>query len=157
MRYFGGHFKKYQFMLCCFSLCLDFNWGLTKWSLACCYLQSQLFSVICNITIYPRYWILGSPRTSWYHVVRRRRPDENVEEEAVVYLSILVKVVPAKILSPFLCTAPCQYVPKILFTQATIDCLTDNKSKNTLHKETVILNCVLVVTQLTIAWVINHL
>ena len=59
--------------------------------------------------------------------------------------------IPAKILSPFLCTAPLQYVPKIPFTQATIDCLAANKTKNVLHKETVILNYVLEVTQLAIA------
>ena len=47
---------------------------------------------------------------------------------------------PAKILSPFLHTAPLQYAPKIRFTQATIDCLTTNKTKNALHKETIILN-----------------
>ena len=47
---------------------------------------------------------------------------------------------PAKIVSPFLPTAPLQNVPKILFTQATIDCLTTNITKNALHKETVILN-----------------
>ena len=48
--------------------------------------------------------------------------------------------VPAKILLPFLPTAPLQYVPKIRFTQTTIDCLTANKTKNVLFKETVILN-----------------
>ena len=41
-------------------------------------------------------------------------------------------------LSLFSCTAPLQYVPKILFTQTTI--LTTNKTKNVLHNETVILN-----------------
>ena len=46
---------------------------------------------------------------------------------------------PAKILSPFLPTAPLQYVPKMKFTQATVDCLAKNKTKNGLHKETVIL------------------
>ena len=49
---------------------------------------------------------------------------------------------PAKILSHFLCTAPLQYVPKIQFTQVTIDCLPNNKTKNALHNETVILNYV---------------
>ena len=47
---------------------------------------------------------------------------------------------PDKILLHFLSTAPLQYVPKILFTQATIDCLINNKTKNTLHNEGVILN-----------------
>ena len=47
---------------------------------------------------------------------------------------------PAKILSPFLPTAPLQYVPEMKFTQDTIDCLADNKTKNALHNETVILN-----------------
>ena len=47
---------------------------------------------------------------------------------------------PAKILSPFLSTAPLQYVPKIQFTQATIDCLTNNKTENIHNNETVILN-----------------
>ena len=47
---------------------------------------------------------------------------------------------PAKILSPFLSTAPLQYVPKLLFTQAAIDCLINNKTKNALHDEAVILN-----------------
>ena len=46
---------------------------------------------------------------------------------------------PAKILSPFLPTAPLQYVLKIQFTQATIDCLTKDKTKNALHNEAVIL------------------
>ena len=45
---------------------------------------------------------------------------------------------PAKILSPFLCTASLEYVSKILFTLATIGCLT-NKTKIVLHRETVIL------------------
>ena len=36
--------------------------------------------------------------------------------------------------------APLKYVPKILFTQATIVCLTNDKAKNALHNETVILN-----------------
>ena len=36
--------------------------------------------------------------------------------------------VPAKTLSPFLSTEPLQYFPKILFTQATTDCLTTNKT-----------------------------
>ena len=44
-----------------------------------------------------------------------------------------------KMLWPFLCTAPLQYVPKILFAQATIGCLTNNKTKNALHKETTII------------------
>ena len=48
--------------------------------------------------------------------------------------------VPAKILFPSLCTAPLQYVPKILFIPATIDCLTTNKIKKAHHNETVILN-----------------
>ena len=48
---------------------------------------------------------------------------------------------PARIiLLPFLPRAPLQYVPKILFTQATIDCLINNKTKNALHNEAVILN-----------------
>ena len=55
-----------------------------------------------------------------------------------IYVSFLC--LPAKILSPFLPTVPLQYVPKIRFTQAIIDCLTTNKTKNDLHKETVILN-----------------
>ena len=46
----------------------------------------------------------------------------------------------ANILSPFLSTAPLQHVPKIQFTPATIDCHTTDKTKNALHKETVILN-----------------
>ena len=48
--------------------------------------------------------------------------------------------VPVKILSPLLSTAPLQYVPKIRFTQATIDCLINNKTKNALHNKSVILN-----------------
>ena len=47
---------------------------------------------------------------------------------------------PAKILSPFLPSAPLQYVLKIRFTQATIDRVTNNKAKNALHNEAVILN-----------------
>ena len=66
-------------------------------------------------------------------------------------------LIPAKILSHFFCTAPLHYVPKMLVTRATIDCLTNNKTKNAHHSETVILNYVLVVTQLAVAWVINHL
>ena len=46
--------------------------------------------------------------------------------------------IPAKIVSPFLPTAPLQWVLKIRFTQATIDCLTTNKTTNALCKETVI-------------------
>ena len=36
---------------------------------------------------------------------------------------------PGKISSQFLCTEPLQHVPKTLFTQATIDCLTYDKTK----------------------------
>ena len=50
------------------------------------------------------------------------------------------EIITGKIVSPFLSTAPLQYVPKILFTQATIERLTTNKTKNALNKETVILN-----------------
>ena len=46
---------------------------------------------------------------------------------------------PAKILSPFLLTAPLHYAPKIQFTPDTSDCLTTNKTKNVLLNETVIL------------------
>ena len=49
---------------------------------------------------------------------------------------------PAKILSPFLPTATLQYVPKIQFTQTTIDCLTNNITKNACHSEMVNLNYV---------------
>ena len=45
-----------------------------------------------------------------------------------------------KILTPFLPTAPLKYFSKIQFTQATIDCLAINKTKNALHNETVILS-----------------
>ena len=58
---------------------------------------------------------------------------------------------PAKILLSFLPEAPLQYIPKILFTQATIDGLANNKTMNALHNETVILNYIVVVTQLAIA------
>ena len=47
---------------------------------------------------------------------------------------------PAKILLPISCTAPLQYVPRILFTLAATDRLTNNKTKNALRNETVILN-----------------
>ena len=57
----------------------------------------------------------------------------------ILLLGVYV-VVPAEMFSPFLSTAPLQYVPKMLFTQATIDCLINKKTKNALHKETVILN-----------------
>ena len=40
----------------------------------------------------------------------------------------------------FLSTAPLQYVPRIVFTQATIGCLINNKTENALHSETIILN-----------------
>ena len=57
------------------------------------------------------------------------------------YKQINVYFLPSyELLSPFLGTAPLQYVPKILFTQTTINCLTTNKTKNYLHNETVILN-----------------
>ena len=76
----------------------------------------------------------------------------------IYYYSIRSDLKPAKILSPFLSTVPLQYVPKMLFTQATIDCLTINKTKNALHCETVILDyTVLLVTRLAIAWAIDHL
>ena len=39
---------------------------------------------------------------------------------------------------PFSYTAPLQYVLKIRFTPATIDCRTNNKTKNTRHNEMVI-------------------
>ena len=47
---------------------------------------------------------------------------------------------PVKMLSPFLSTAPLQYVPKIQFTQATIDCLINSNSKNAFHNKVVILS-----------------
>ena len=65
--------------------------------------------------------------------------EEKEEEEAELPACLF----PVKILSPFLPTAPLPYVPKIRFTQATIDCLTINKTKNALHKETVILNYII--------------
>ena len=48
--------------------------------------------------------------------------------------------VPGKILLPFLPPAPLQYISKMQFTQATVDCLTKNKTKNGLYKETAISN-----------------
>ena len=45
----------------------------------------------------------------------------------------------AKILSSILYTAPIQYVPKILFTQATIDCPANNNSKNILDNKSTVL------------------
>ena len=67
-------------------------------------------------------------------------------------LLLFLLVAPDQILSPFCsCTAPLQYVPKVLFSLATIDCLTTNKTKNLRHDEMVILNYTLVVTQLAIA------
>ena len=62
---------------------------------------------------------------------------------------------PAKISSPFLPTAPLQYVTKIQFTQATIDCLTTNKTKNVLFNETVILNHI-GGDPISLACIINH-
>ena len=54
--------------------------------------------------------------------------------------SIVHKVI-RRNLMPFLCITTLQYVPKILFTQATIDCLTNNKTKNAdRQNETAILN-----------------
>ena len=47
---------------------------------------------------------------------------------------------PARMSLPFLSTALLQYVPKIQFTPATIDCLINNKTKNALNNMTVILN-----------------
>ena len=63
-----------------------------------------------------------------------------VGAQVVWYIRTYALNWPAKILSPFLCTAPLQYVPKIIFTPATIDCLATNKTNNALHKEMVILN-----------------
>ena len=80
-----------------------------------------------------------------------------VNENVLITLERLLLLLPAKILSPFLCTKPLQYVLKILFTQATIDCLTNNKTKNALHKETVILKTILVVSHLTTAWINCHM
>ena len=59
-------------------------------------------------------------------------------------MQLTLSILPAKILSPFLSTAPLQYVPKIQFTQAPIDCLTTDKTKNVLQIETVILNRIIV-------------
>ena len=59
---------------------------------------------------------------------------------------MIKKLRPVRISSPFLSTAPLQYVPKILFTQATIDCIINNKSKNALHNKAVILNNAVTVT-----------
>ena len=64
---------------------------------------------------------------------------------------------PAKILSPFLPTAPLQYVPKIRFTQATVDGVTTDKTMNAFHNETVILNYIGGDPISDMAWVINHL
>ena len=44
----------------------------------------------------------------------------------------------------------------MIYSYTTIECLTKNKTKNALHSETVILNYIVVVTQLAIAWVINN-
>ena len=57
-----------------------------------------------------------------------------------LYIATHPPPTPRQILSLFLSTVPLQYVPKIQFTQATIDCLTTNKTKNVLLNETVILN-----------------
>ena len=57
---------------------------------------------------------------------------------------------PAQKIVALLSTIPLQYVPKTLFTQATIDCLTVNKTKNALHNKAVILNYELVVTKLVV-------
>ena len=65
--------------------------------------------------------------------------------------------IPAKILSPFLPAAPLQYVPKIQFTQATVDRHIKHKTRNALHNETVILNYIGGDPISYIAWVINHL
>ena len=65
-------------------------------------------------------------------VIELRAPKE------LYYISFTY--VPPKFYRPFLCTAPLQYIPKILFTQATIDCVINNKTKNALHNEAVILN-----------------
>ena len=45
-----------------------------------------------------------------------------------------------------LCTAPLPYITKMIFTQATIDSLTNNKTKNAHHE-----------TQSVIAWVNSYL
>ena len=73
-------------------------------------------------------------------------------------ISAQISHVPAKILLPFLCTAPLQYVPKMLFTRPTIDYLVSNKTKNPFHNEAVILNYIGGdPISRTVAWVINHL
>ena len=47
---------------------------------------------------------------------------------------------PEKFYRPFLYTALLQYVPKILFTQVTFDCLPTKKTENVHDDKTVILN-----------------
>ena len=64
----------------------------------------------------------------------------NALNRKTMRLGYLKDILPAKILSPFLPTTPLQYIPKIRFIQATIDCPATNKTKNALHKEMVILN-----------------
>ena len=61
-------------------------------------------------------------------------------EQNVEFIFLINDDYPPKFYRPFLPTAPLQYVPKILFTQATINLLTANKTKIVLHNETIILN-----------------
>ena len=57
----------------------------------------------------------------------------------IIQIQLEQEIIPPKI-SPFLSTAPLQYVPKLRFTQATIDFLIKNKTKNALHNKAVILS-----------------
>ena len=57
----------------------------------------------------------------------------------VVHAIKSVRILPAKILSPFLSTAPIHDAPKMLITQATIDCLINNKTKNALQNEALLI------------------
>ena len=78
-------------------------------------------------------WCLHTAAVGRYHCYLRP-----YDERSKSYQNCCCRFDPAKIVSPFLCTAPSQYIPKILLTQATINCLTNNKTKNPLHVKTII-------------------
>ena len=65
---------------------------------------------------------------------------QRVNECSYAAVNQSVGELPSKIVSPFLCTAPLRYVPKILLTQDTFDCLPTDKTKNAHGDKTVILN-----------------
>ena len=71
-------------------------------------------------------------------------------------LGAIRKVCPAKISSPFLCTAPLVFIPKIQLTRAEIDCLINDKTKNPHVMMRRSFQLYFMVTQFTITLVNSH-